>query len=199
MYPIYRIINAILLVSFAVTFVYCTAAEQVTRREPGEGTPEKADSAAVSGDYLDLDRYRSTLSDQFVTLQHDLPEVFQQSYKGDQNVERDPFDGFRIQILSSINVSIADSTARDFRVWADTTLAGYMPRAYVFFKQPYYKVHVGDFHDRERAIQFSVLVKRQFPDAWVVHDRINPYLVPADTVKIELKKSTKQRTSTDEE
>jgi len=199
MYPLHKLINAILLVSFAVALVYCSTAEQVVRREPGDETADKADSAAVSGDYLDLDRYRSALSDQFVTLQHDLPDVFQQSYKGDQNVERDPFDGFRIQILSSRNVSIADSTAGDFRVWADTTLAGYMPRAYVFFKQPYYKVHVGDFHDRERAIQFSVLVKRQFPDAWVVHDRINPYLVPADTVEIKLKKRTKQRTSTKEE
>lgn len=171
----------------------CKTAEQMTGERPAETGPASgADSArtaaASPAEEFNLADYRNTLADVYSTQQHDLPEAFLRTYKGDQPVERDPFDGFRIQIASTRNVALADSTAKKFRLWADTTFTGYQPETYVFFKQPYYKVHVGDFHVRERANRVSRLVKRQYPDAWVVHDRINPYLVPADTARIELRK-----------
>jgi len=42
------------------------------------------------------------------------------------------------------------------------------------FRQPYYRVRVGNFKIRENAIEFSRILKNRYPDAWVVHDRIDP-------------------------
>ena len=167
----------------------CTATKQIT--ETGEEQEE--DSLRIVTEpstTLDLNALRSSLGDEYITQQHDFPETFMEKYQGDQQKERDPFDGFRIQIASSRRVVIADSIASSFRVWSDTTLAGYQPDTYVFFRQPYYRVHVGDFHNRERAIDLSRLIKRVFPQAWVVHDRINPSLVPPDTVQIGIQTDT---------
>lgn len=150
---------------------------------------EQADTPQVPASIyrgIDLAAYRNTLSDGYATQRHDMPEFFLKEYKENRAEDRDPFDGFRIQIISTREVALADSAAKDFRLWADTTLAGFSPEAYVFFQQPYYKVHVGDFNNRKKADTFSRLVKQKFPDAWVVHDRINPYLVPADSIQIEM-------------
>ena len=178
------------MIVLAAGLYACRTAEQITGKRPdgsaAEAGADSARAATAARAEFDLADYRNSLADVFATQQHDAPEALFQTFKGNQPVERDPFDGFRIQIASTRNVAMADSTAKKFRLWADTTFAGYQPQTYVFFKQPYYKVHVGDFHDRERANRVSRLVKRKYSDAWVVHDRINPYLVPADTVNIEL-------------
>lgn len=171
----------------AAGFLACQTTEQTARQAGAEaGLADSAASTQKTVAQLDLEKYRNTLDDVYVTQQHDFPEIFTKTYQGDAPKARDPFDGFRIQILSTRNVALADSAAKNFRIWADTTLSGYTPQTYVFFKQPHYKVHVGDFHDRERANRFSRLVKRKYPDAWVVHDRINPYLVPADTAQFNI-------------
>lgn len=98
--------------------------------------------------------------------------------------ETDMFEGYRVQIYSGQNVAMADTIASIFRAWSDTTIVGYQADTYTFFKAPYYRVHVGDFHERNRAIYFSNILKRRFRDAWVVYDRIDPWKIPADTTDI---------------
>lgn len=160
----------------------CTTTEQAAerdeepRREISEDTEEISDEALSSK----LDETRSKLSDIYLTQQHDVPEAFLKKDTTD-NSYSNPFDGYRIQVLSTRDVNIADSVSTDFRLWADSTFANYVPKAYVFFRQPYYKVHVGDFQDRQKANTLSRIIKQKYPDAWVVHDRIDPQSVPADT------------------
>ena len=103
-----------------------------------------------------------------------------------QEKEVDLFEGYRVQIFSGLNPALADTAAKRFRAWSAANIQGYQAETYTFFKAPYYRVHVGDFHDRIRAIEFSNLLKRRFRDSWVVYDRVNPYNVPADTVFISL-------------
>ncbi|NGP76526.1 SPOR domain-containing protein [Balneolaceae bacterium YR4-1] len=168
----------------------CSSTEQTRRgdeRPERETTPDLAETARENLSDL-LTRTRNRLSDIHFTQQHDVPEAF---LKVDttENTYNNPFEGYRIQILSSREVNVADSVSTQFRLWADTTLAGYTPKAYVFFKQPYYKVHVGDFQDRDKANNLSRIIKNKYPEAWVVHDRIDPSNVPADTVKIKLQEN----------
>lgn len=125
---------------------------------------------------------RSSLSDQFATIELDMPEVFLKDVAQDQFYDR--YAGYRVQLLSTRIVAEADSTKDNFRVWADEHIEGYSPEAYVIFSQPYYKVRVGDFRDQQQANEFSRLVKNQFSGAWVVHDRIEPEYLPADTTEI---------------
>ncbi|PAU95575.1 hypothetical protein CK503_00470 [Aliifodinibius salipaludis] len=135
-----------------------------------------------------LDQTRSSLSDVYLTQKQDIPDIYLKADSAGEQINRNPYDGFRVQILSTRNVERADSVANSFRMWADSTIKGYKADAYVSFRQPQFKVHVGDFQIREQANKFSRLIKKRYPDAWVVHDRIEPSDVPADTASFEIKK-----------
>ena len=163
--------------------VACTTTEQAADRDEEPRVETTAEeSTEISNEALrsKLNETRSSLSDIYLTQQHDIPEAFLKKDTTD-NSYSNPFDGFRIQVLSTRDINLADSVSTEFRLWADSTFANYVPTAYVFFRQPYYKVHIGDFQDRQRANTLSRIIKRKYPDAWVVHDRISPNEVPADT------------------
>lgn len=138
---------------------------------------------------LDINKFRSSLSDSYTSKKNDIPPAFERIKveKEDSEEERDLFQGYRVQIYSGQNVALADTAATHFRAWSDTTIVGYQAKTYTFFKAPYYRVHVGDFHDRAKAIEYSNILKRRFRDSWVVYDRVNPWMVPADTVVITTK------------
>jgi len=127
---------------------------------------------------------RSQLSDRFASVEHDMPDLFLKDVVQEEKVV-DQYAGFRVQLLSTRSVAEADSTKDNFRVWADQHIQGYSPEAYVTFRQPYYKVRVGDFRDQQKANNFSRMVKDEYPAAWVVHDRIEPDFLPADTTNIQ--------------
>lgn len=151
--------------------------QQTNDRSQQEGEESRELSELLSAN-------RSQLSDLWSTTSHDMPEAFMQRDTA-SNTNRNPFAGFRVQVLSIRDVSEADSISDAFKTWADTTMYGYKPRPYVLFQQPFYKVHIGDFHDREQARELSDLLKKRYPDAWVVHDEVNPDRVPPDTAIID--------------
>lgn len=181
-----RISKLLIIVLTAIAVAACTASENLM--SPNDGNPELVVLKEKAKKERELRQIlastRSKLSDVYLTQQHDMPKPFLRKDTTDV-VQRDPFDGFRIQIISTRNVDLADSVKLQFSMWADTTISGYSPKAYIFFKQPYFKVHVGDFHDRNMANEVSKMIKRKYPEAWVVHDRIDPNLVPADSTQID--------------
>lgn len=168
--------------------VACSSTEKTTQRddEPQFDTTEELTDTNREELLAMLTRTRSRLSDSHLTQQHDVPAAFLKTDTTDNNTYTNPFAGYRIQILSTRDLSRADSVSTEFRLWADTTFTGYTPKAYVSFNQPHFKVHVGDFQDRQKANSASRIIKRKYADAWVVHDRIDPSNVPADTTKIRL-------------
>ncbi len=128
------------------------------------------------------EQYQTKLSDLYINKDNPIPEAFLVEKEDEVVEEKDPFQGFRVQIYTGEDVEDADTTAAHFRTWADTTIAGYQADTYIFFKPPNYRIHVGDFHSRDRANAYARLVKRRFRGAWVVYDRVNPWNVPADSV-----------------
>lgn len=127
----------------------------------------------------------STLADLYASQQNEIPEVFSR-IKTYAERETDVTKGFRIQIYSGESVTAADTIAAKFRGWVSTYIDGYQADTYTFFKTPYYRVHVGDFHNRDMALKYSRLLKREFKDAWVVYDSVDPFMVPEDTVHFSL-------------
>ena len=144
------------------------------------------DDAVNSGITL-LDQTRSSLKDQFPKEGLTLPEPYTQEIPGTTVEEADPFAGFRVQIYSTRQVLEADSVKDEFRVLSDSLFTGYQPEAYIRYRSPYYRVRVGDFSSREKAITLSGLLKSWYPDAWVVYEQIEPSRVPADSVAIGLR------------
>jgi len=141
----------------------------------------------MSDQELLLARTRSSLGQHYSESTEMIPELFLREFEVEERTT-DPYAGFRVQLFSTTNVSDADSVRDHFVAWADTSIAGYEPDAYVIFRSPNYRVRAGDFQDRDRAIQFSGMLKSRYPDAWVVHEQIEPSKVPADTVDIRFKK-----------
>lgn len=128
---------------------------------------------------------RSSLSDQFATIEQDMPEIFIKDVLRDDTYY-DQYAGYRVQLLTTRNVAEADSLKMNFLIWSSENIDGYSPESYVLFQQPYYKVRVGDFRDKQKANDFSRMIKNKFPEAWVVHDRIEPDSLPADTTTIQI-------------
>lgn len=172
----------------------CSSSKPVAKEDEKVSKKEKKPVSETTESNIStiLDETRSSLTDVYQNQHHDIPAIFSKIDTA-RSASQNPFDGYRVQILSSKNVARADSLASDFNAWADSTLSGYIPKAYIFFKQPYYKVNVGDFHQYERATNFSRLIKRKYSEAWVVHDHIDPELVPADTTMMGFKKDSEKR------
>lgn len=124
---------------------------------------------------------RSELTDRFAHLTHEMPSGFMQTI---QEEVVDINQGFRVQIYTTRNVDMADSTLAAYESWAFENFDEYVPRGYVHYRQPYYRVRVGDFHNRDHALDLSRTLKSRYPSAWIIYDRINPERVPADTVQI---------------
>lgn len=166
-----------------------------------EPTAEEGDSSAdepigdLADEYRDADlseverlllSTRSSLSNHFSDDMTQVPDLYQQEIVVDER-QRDPYAGFRVQLLSTRDVAVADSVRDYFVAWADSVIAGYEPDAYVVFRSPNYRVRAGDFQDRDKAVHFSGMLKSRYPDAWVVHERIEPSKVPADNAEIEFR------------
>lgn len=171
----------LLLIFIAIN---CSTSESTMNSNEQENIPSNTDSLSASNTPSNESLLLvSELSDTYSSNNNDIPGVYSE-IKKEKEVEIDLTKGFRIQIYSGQNILEADSLASNFRAWSDTTISGYQAETYTFFKTPYYRVHVGDFHDRAKALSYSKIVKRLFRDAWVVYDTVDPFLVPNDTTAI---------------
>jgi len=116
---------------------------------------------------------RSYMTAHFSQIEQEIPDQFLKVVVREER-EVDEYAGFRVQVLSTREVAFADSTIDEFREWTSEELPDYQIETYVVFRQPYYRVRAGNFKNRDKAIEFSRLLKNRYPDAWVVHDRIDP-------------------------
>lgn len=132
-----------------------------------------------------LARTRNSLSELSEVRSAEYPDIFllPPSVESVEEVS-DPRAGFRVQLGSTRQIALADSLQEEFTAWSDSVFPGYRPSAYLLFKQPYYKVHIGDFRDRETATLLARALKRKYPEAWVVYDRIEPARVPSEGVNV---------------
>ena len=162
--------------------IACSTSESTTNE--GTVVENSEDQAGVSTpDDAEAGLMVSNLSDTYASNSNIIPGAFSDIKKKVEE-QVDLTKGFRIQIYSGQDVYEADTAASTFRAWSDTTIVGYQAETYTFFKTPYYRVHIGDFHNRDRAFNFSKMVKRLFKDAWVVYDNVDPFQVPDDTTQI---------------
>ena len=158
----------------------------ISKTDSGFVTELSTDVVSEDQEFSDEVRKGSILvqwDDFFPAIDQGIPEELSLRTTTDDEVveEKNLYEGFRIQIYSGPSPAMADTVSKRFRFWSVRSISGYSPETYTFFKAPYYRVHVGDFHEREKAYDVAQIIKRAFPDAWVVYDRVNPWNVPADS------------------
>lgn len=190
-----NLLNAVTSLAILIIFVTlgCTATKKASTDDKSKVS--ERDTVAMEAKNIDelrsiLSQTRSSLKDVHTSQKHDMPNAFLRTDTSNTSLRSNPFNGYRVQIISTRDVQLADSIASQFRSWADTTITGYEAQSYVSFRQPFYKVQIGDFQERDKANSFSKLIKFKYPDAWVVHDRIKPSNTPADTASFSIRKDT---------
>ena len=126
----------------------------------------------------DLQRFRNSLAEPYLNSQNKIASVFELT---DEDLEFvDSSSGFRIQLISTDNIDEADKISMDYYDWAVNKNLPFerIPESYVLFRQPYYRVRVGDFMNRNRAIEYLNILRPHFQGAWIVIDTIEPDRVP---------------------
>jgi len=78
------------------------------------------------------------------------------------------FKGYRIQINFGQDRNEANRVKGDF----NTKYPGIS--TYMSYQQPYFKVNVGDFRSKLEAVKNLNLIRKNYPGAFIVSDKINP-------------------------
>lgn len=106
-----------------------------------------------------------------VTLKQDsrLTKVAE-SYKR-LNLQNIPVDGYRVQIFfesGANSKSVANAKLAAFEQSHPDIMA------YLSYKEPYYRVRVGDFRNIVEAEHFKKSIIDEYPNAYAVKDKITP-------------------------
>jgi len=78
------------------------------------------------------------------------------------------FPGYRIQVNFSQDRNDANRIRTQF-IGKFPNLPTYLP-----YHQPYFKLYAGDFRTKLEAVRNLKMIKKDFPGAFVVKDKINP-------------------------
>lgn len=87
------------------------------------------------------------------------------------NLKQQSPDGFRIQIYSS-----SDKNAREESGKKEAEFISKFPeiKSYTSFERPgYYKIRVGNFRTKTEGTKDLLMIRRVFPDAYLVPDKIH--------------------------
>jgi cell division septation protein DedD len=83
-------------------------------------------------------------------------------------------DGFRIQLMATTDRLKVDE--------AQSTFNSRYPGVYTGWSQakPYYRVRIGGFSSRTEASNFLQKIKKDYPDAYIVPDRVKTSEISAN-------------------
>ena len=93
-----------------------------------------------------------------------------------KNINKTTRTGYRVQIYETSSVEMANKILKKFKSVLDDSL-------YVIFEAPLYKVHYGNYIDKNDAEKSKTkLVKKGYKNIWVVKSRIDQnYLLRKDS------------------
>lgn len=80
-------------------------------------------------------------------------------------------EGFRVQVFTSSSRDAAERVRSEAAAWW-ARAQGRSAEALVAYRQPYYRVQVGAFASREEADAALAVVRREYPEAFIVPDLV---------------------------
>jgi hypothetical protein len=140
--------------------------------------PEQPVTHVNVGDFEDFDAspYREEVA-RVAVVQHDVPSRLMDG-EAPRTTTR-TVQGFRIQVLSSVDKAEADRAVDEAMSWwsanrgeAPQGLFGSQLPVYVVYQQPYYRVRIGNFATRADAQRRLDFVRRQYPGAFLAPDTV---------------------------
>lgn len=149
-----------------------------TLRDGGEGEAEEREVDLSRYEDFDPAPYREEAPAVREEIEHDVPARLL-SGRADAGVER-TVQGFRVQILSSKDRDAAERAAVQAEQWwreqageapGDLFAADDLP-VYTVFRQPYYRVRVGNFTSRAEAERALEYLSKRYSDAFIARDEV---------------------------
>lgn len=147
-----------------------------------DADPEAARDAAgraVVAEYetFDVTAYPVRPPDQTVEVTHDVPRRLIQG-QADEGVEQ-TLEGFRIQVFSAQDQEAAQDFREEVRRWWENVrdevpedLFRSQPPIVIEYSQPYYRVRIGAFADRENATDALEFVQEEYDGAFVARSTV---------------------------
>ena len=81
-------------------------------------------------------------------------------------------EGFRVQVFTSSSREAAERVRSEAVAWWSRSQPGRSVDALVAYRQPYYRVQLGGYADRADADAALAVVRRQYPEAFIVPDLV---------------------------
>lgn len=171
-----RLYRAVLLGGSLFFLAACSGSSTTTA--PGDTPGDTPNDSINWSEYEDFDAapYADQVPEQVGELVHDVPENLMGGRAEQGIVQR--VQGFRVQIFNSIDRAQAIQQEEAAKAWwrslpSEQRPAQLWPEAlpiYTVYRQPYYRIRVGDFATRPEAERALNFVKRHYPDAFIAPD-----------------------------
>mgnify|MGYP006271990607 CR=1 FL=1 len=178
-----RLITKLFVVPALLLFVVGCTGPQESTSQPADGESESGTvrTAVSVAPYETFDarafmvqtpRMRTASS-----IEHAVPRQLMEA-RADKGVEQ-VVEGFQIQVYSSVERSAAEDVRQEVQAWweeeRDEESAALFPEGMpinIQFGQPYYRVRIGAFAEREQALEALSFVRRAFEDAFIARARV---------------------------
>ena len=176
------LLRSVRFVAVTVVLLSLSACSGVLKSLPGDeqGSEEQGEEEVDLSQYEEFDPspYREEELAENKEVEHDVPARLL-SGKAAEGVER-TVQGFRVQILSSKDKSAAEDAAAEAAQWwrkqaseaPDNLFASEDLPVYTVYRQPFYRVRVGNFTSREQAERALKFLSQRYSDAFIARGEV---------------------------
>lgn len=153
----------------------CSTSSKVMNTGTNSNVASTDDSLWTESDYIFMDyaSIRVRIDDPLSSVSNQFPDDYRNVTSS--SVVSKSRRGYRVQLLTTQNRNDAEIMLENYKIWLASQRIDHKPKGYIQFRAPLYRIHVGDFDDRNDAFELVRLLKNQFPDAWIVADTIDPF------------------------
>ena len=160
----------------------CVSIERVSDEEDEEDGAAEAAGVLAEVETFDVDQYPLEPPERGVDITHRVPERLMEVRAG-AGVER-TVEGYRVQIFSTDDRRAADEVYTEAEAWWAShrendelrevfgDAVPEEPPVHLIYRQPLYRVRVGDFTSQERARQLMRVLRDDFSDAFIARSPV---------------------------
>ena len=169
-----RVCSPLSVVALAVVLCACTGASQTSGQNgPAEPAPESRERARSVAEHetFDPSAYDARPPERTVEVTHQVPDRLLLG-RADEGVQQ-TVEGFRVQVFSARDKQAAQDFREQVRQWWEETqdaapeALGEDPPITVQYSQPYYRVRLGAFAERDAAEDALEFMNGEYPNAFI--------------------------------
>jgi len=164
------------ILALALLLCACTGSSRTAGQSgPSESESDPAEEVGPSvAEYetFDPSAYEARPPERTVEVTHQVPNRLLQG-RADEGVQQ-TVEGFRVQLFSARDKQAAQDFREQVRQWweenkaeAPTSVLGEEPPIVVQYSQPYYRVRMGAFAERDAAEEALAFVRQNYSNAFI--------------------------------